>query len=200
MHLSKVRLAAGKLNNAYEWHQALWTLFPHLERGTSAPFLYQMEQVDLRFGASLLLHSSVEPVLSSDLAQVVATKPLKMTVHAGQRLGFRLLANPTKCITDQEAKEGKRNRGKCRVPLIKEADQVAWLQRRLQGAANLEELRVQTQSPLYFRKGGRAGKIVSTLFEGRFQVDQAHVLETLWRSGIGPAKAFGCGLLLIRRV
>jgi CRISPR system Cascade subunit CasE len=39
---------------------------------------------------------------------------------------------------------------------------------------------------------------VSTTFQGVIEVQQPEKLAELLRKGIGPAKAFGCGLMLVR--
>lgn len=200
MYLSKVFLHPGRLNNAYEWHRAIWSLFPGIDRGKVAPFLYAVKSMNLAHGASLLVQSSVEPVAKSNVAMLNATKLINARLHIGQHLGFRLTANPTRCIEDMEAKpRKKRNRGKCRVPLIREEEQVAWLQRRLLDAAVVHACKTTMNTPVYFRKGSRAGKIVPITFEGRIEIREADKVLEVWRQGIGPAKAFGCGLMLVRR-
>jgi CRISPR system Cascade subunit CasE len=199
MYLSRVFLQPRKLNNAYEWHRALWTLFPNVERGLASPFLYHMESMNLASGAQVLMQSSIEPVAHSEQARVLATKSFPANFQIGQRLAFQLLANPTKCISDTQNKANKKNQGKCRVPLIREEDQRDWLQRKLTGAVNIGELTIRNHAPLYFRKGNRAGKVVPVLFEGTITIRDVEKADDVWRNGVGPAKAFGCGLLMVRR-
>jgi len=199
MFLSKVFLHPGKLNNAYEWHRALWSLFPNVERGDASPFLYVVESLNLATGVSVLMQSSIKPLDHSVLADVRAMKPLTVQLRDGQRLGFRTLANPTRCIADKEHKTNKRNRGKCRVPLIHEEAQCEWLGKKFKGAALLHEVSVTNHAPLYFRKGSRVGKVVPASFEGVLEVCSADQMMQIWKKGVGPAKAFGCGLLLVRR-
>jgi CRISPR system Cascade subunit CasE len=88
---------------------------------------------------------------------------------------------------------------KCRVPLIREEEQHAWLARKLNGAAELETLELRTGRPLYFRKKV-TGKIVSVTFEGILRVTDGTAFVSLLKNGIGPAKAFGCGLMLVKRI
>ena len=45
----------------------------------------------------------------------------------------------------------------------------------------------------------RGGKLVTATFEGVLHVRDPDRLAALLENGIGPAKAFGCGLLLVRR-
>ena len=197
MHLSKIWLAPGRLDNAWEWHRALWTLFPDIERqaGEPAPFLYRMENMNLAQGAEVLVQSSIKPGAASDRARVLATRTIDPHPHTGQLLSFRLTANVTKAIRDKDQPERK-----IRVPLIKEEQQIDWLMRKLNGAADkLSALRVQSHPPTYFRKGRRPGKIVSVTFEGALNVADPDMLREVMEKGIGPAKAFGCGLMLVRR-
>ena len=203
MYLSRVRLMPGRLDNAWQWHRALWTLFPGIERkpNESAPFLYRMERMNLAQGAEVLMQSAIEPKQLSARAQLLAVRQFDPKPSEGQMLAFRLTANVTKAIRDKDKPERK-----IRVPLIKEEQQRAWLERKLgEAASNIRNLHIQRHPPLYFRKGQRPGKIVTVSFEGEFVVDNVQTLSRLLKgdadhpSGIGPAKAFGCGLMLIRR-
>jgi CRISPR system Cascade subunit CasE len=68
----------------------------------------------------------------------------------------------------------------------------------------------QNESPLYFNRNGKAGKIVPVGFEDVLKViDPDKFKEQIYEkydnngkyiAGIGPAKAFGCGLMLVKRV
>ncbi len=197
MHLSKIWLAPGRLDNAWEWHRALWTLFPDIERkaGESAPFLFCMENMNLTQGAEVLLQSDIQPDTASGRARVLATRTIDPRPQTGQHLSFRLTANVTKAIRDKDQPERK-----IRVPLIKEEQQIDWLKRKLNGAADrLTALHVQSHPPTYFRKDRRPGKIVSVTFEGNLEVGDPETLQELMKKGFGPAKAFGCGLMLVRR-
>ena len=110
------------------------------------------------------------------------------------RLRFLLVANPIKTIADERARlKGKVKR--CRIPLIKEDEQSKWLKRKLADAAVVNLLEVEKLLPLHFRKGGTPGKIQPYCFKGIIEIEDADLLMTLIQKGIGPAKAFGCGLL-----
>lgn len=86
------------------------------------------------------------------------------------------------------------------MPLIREDGQREWLARKLDGAARVEAASVLAHPPLYFRKAGAAGKLLTATFEGLLRVADPEALRQLLKKGIGPAKAFGCGLLLVRRL
>ena len=88
------------------------------------------------------------------------------------------------------------------MPLIKEEDQQAWIQRKFKGVATLktENMLIRNHPPTYFRKGRRGGKIVSCSFEGLLEVKAPDELKVILKKGIGSGKSFGCGLLSLAKV
>jgi CRISPR system Cascade subunit CasE len=52
---------------------------------------------------------------------------------------------------------------------------------------------------LYFRKKDRPGKVVTISYTGLLGVNDTKPLMNLVENGIGPAKAFGCGMLSLAR-
>jgi CRISPR system Cascade subunit CasE len=193
--------------NPYDLHRQLWRLFPGEERETRESgeqdrqgFLFRVEDQGTGRPARLLVQSRRAPVRTDGLL-LLGSREIQPAPSTGQRLAFVLTANPVKTITDTEraAKPGKQSE-KCRVPLIKEEDQRDWLARKFSPAATLESADILPHAPLYFRKGKRAGKLVTCTFEGVLRVDAPEQLARLLENGIGPAKSFGCGLLLVRRL
>ena len=111
---------------------------------------------------------------------------------------FRLTGNPIKTIKDDTGRQNARGAVKsCRVPLILEEQQLQWLHRKLHNAAGIEAAVIHAQRPLYFRKDGKAGKIVTVTFDGLIRVLDPELLWLQMQHGIGPAKSFGCGLLSV---
>ena len=207
MFLSRVEIPWEFSRNPYNLHRQLWKLFPGEEKETRSigeesrqGFLFRIEDNPTGRPARLLVQSRRGPEAASGVV-LVGTREFKPQPVAGQRLAFLLTANPVKTITDtqREAKPGKQS-DKCRVPLIKEEDQREWITRKLAGAGEIEAANVLPNAPIYFRKGNRGGKLVTATFEGVMQVRNQDILVTLMENGIGPAKAFGCGLLLVRRL
>ncbi len=85
------------------------------------------------------------------------------------------------------------------MPLISEEEQRAWLERKLAGAADLVAVEIRKNSPVFFHKTG-TGKFVTVAYEGVLRVSDPAALFGCLENGIGPAKGFGCGLLLVRRI
>lgn len=207
MFLSRVEVAWPKARNPYDLHRAVWNLFPeepHESRRAFEQnrqgFLFRMEASKPGQAARLLVQSRRAPLAIAERASVLGVREFDPHPTSGQRLAFLLTANPIKTIVDQEGRQHKNGAPKkCRVPLIREQEQRDWLARKLNGAAMVEAASLQILPPIYFRKNG-AGKIVPVTFEGVLTVDQPELLGLLLANGIGPAKGFGCGLLLLRRI
>jgi len=201
MYLSKILMSGQACRNPYETHRALWKLFPD-DIDANRDFLFHIGQSD-QSRAEILMQSCRKPLKSSDTAKILASKEYNPIFLAGYRLSFLLIANPIKMIND---KSGRRNANgeikKCRVPLIRDDDQRVWIERKLGAAASLETLIVDPISSIRFRKTreDRAGKIQPVSFQGILRVENAEAMTALLKAGIGPAKAFGCGLMLVRRI
>lgn len=199
MYLSKVYVLWAKARNPYELHRAVWRLFPGHEKDERG-FLFRVETERRGGGTELLVQSEWAPEHQSDEVRVLATRRYLPTLRQGQPLRFRLVSNPIKTIKDEKGRRNEKGEVKsCRVPLIREDEQLDWLNRKLQAAAYLETAVVHAIKPLYFRKGGRAGKVVAVTFDGLLTVTDPEQLWQRMQNGIGPAKGFGCGLLSIAR-
>ena len=200
MYLSKILVKGPASRNPYEIHRALWKLFPE-DTGANRDFLFRVEQSG-RNSVGILMQSIRKPDQPSDTVQVLACKDYRFSLFPHQRLRFLLIANPIKTINDEAGrKNAKGETKKCRVQLIREDEQNAWVARKFQNAASFENLVVDPVHPLRFRKRkeGHAGKIQPVIFRGILRVEEPEEMERLVRSGIGPAKAFGCGLLSLAR-
>lgn len=68
-------------------------------------------------------------------------------------------------------------------------------------AARVDSLTVHCLKGRRDEKGNCRGISLSTLdFEGELSVTDPGIFLSALFKGIGPAKAFGCGLMLVRRV
>ena len=226
MHFSLITPAAGhERDAAHEWtrgayaeHQWLWRFLP-APAETPRSFLFRRRDADglPRF----YVVSDREPVPPSPY-WAVQSKPYAPELAPGQWLAFELRANPvvtTRSADGQAARHDVVMQEKTR--LLKErglgrwadwttadrpplADLVqrcgaAWLQARCERLGvrlDLDALRAEG----YVRHHGKGGKLqIATVdFGGRLQVQDPLALRAALFAGIGHAKAFGCGLLLVR--
>lgn len=201
MYLSKIMISGAVCRNPYEMHRSLWMLFPE-DAEANRDFLFRVGQADGNC-AEILMQSVREPETSTSAARILACREYPLALQLGQRLRFMLVANPVKMINDEGGRKNvDGDPKKCRVPLVREEDQRAWIERKCQDAASLENLVIDPVFPLRFRKSKeyRAGKIQPVRFQGVLSVKEQDAMLELVRNGIGPAKAFGCGLLSLTRV
>lgn len=128
-----------------------------------------------------------------------AVKEVHLSLKAGQSLAFRLRANPTiKKVRREE--NGERRNGN-RVPLVREEEQLKWLENKLDSAGStLLSAKVSSQTNLHgklFKEkdNSKRMKFLSVQFEGILEVkDPVSLLDTV-QAGIGSGKGLGFGLL-----
>jgi CRISPR system Cascade subunit CasE len=223
MHFSRIRLNPQALSTVrrlppfdspYREHQMLWQLFetaPADERD----FLFRREQNTTLPGFYVL---SRRPLASSDGLWQIDTKHYQPRLHCEQTLAFSLRANPV--ITRKDS-NGKSKRHDLVMDLKKQSawqtqdhDQrpglpdlmqqagERWLTTRLEKAgARLVSVRAEAYQQHRHQKGDKNKPIrFSTLdLSGLLTVTDPERFARVLNNGIGPAKAFGCGLLLVRR-
>ena len=206
--------------DAYADHQWIWNLFPS-PKGTPRDFVFRR---DVRSGLPRYYVVSKREPRAQDHAWRADTQPYTPQLQAGMRLRFDLRANPvvaghneqgghvrhdvvmqakTKLLRERGLKQWKDWQGEDKPQtqdLIFSAC-TAWLS----GQATRKGFEVVADSlsvDAYTRHRGKKGEIQFTTvdFSGELVVSDAAPLTEALRSGIGRAKAFGCGLLLVRRI
>ena len=196
IHLNRSRAAMQWVANPYRVHQRLMMGCEGDPR-----LLFRIEETET--GIAILAQTHRKPNWEAAfddfmvLAGAPETKNFELKLQAGRAYRFRLLANPSGKETLEEP--GKEPR-KTRQGLIKEADQVAWLKRKLE-AAGTELLSVQVipRGLSHSRKNPAKDEQKQThlgvLFEGLLVANEPEKLEQAVRMGVGPAKGYGFGLI-----
>jgi CRISPR system Cascade subunit CasE len=199
------------LANFYELHRTLMRAFPGRPPGGPGRVLFRLEPGREGGAVALLVQSEQAPDWSAlppaYLAAPAESKPFAPAFGAGQRLCFRLRANPAKKVgttskADRLAGEPRHN-GR-RVGLVREADQLAWLRRKGEaGGFRLHGVVVAAEGLTRGAKPDGETFLALPLFAARFDgllevTDPARFLQTL-RKGVGPAKSLGFGLLSVAR-
>jgi CRISPR system Cascade subunit CasE len=180
----------------------IWQLFPD-KADDERSFLFRVESIGKDCEHHILLQSISLPQEASDeLILLKHPKEITFNIIAGNSYRFMLCANPTKKINDKDGKD--KNQGKVRVPLIHDEEIVAWLKRQLAGSAEVDSVELVQKNLLHFYKNKSGdkhiGKIQTVIFLGILTVEEPELLFTKISNGIGPAKAFGCGLLTLAKV
>ncbi len=196
MYLSKCLLNSAKPIDTYNLHRAIWKFFPD-QPDKNRDFLFRVENIGKSGPKDILLQSMTMPAPKDGNLILLKTKSVNYEFKIGQHLRFFVCANPTKKIVAESGKKG--NQGKVRVPLIDETEIVNWLKRQLLDAAEIHEIAIGQKNIVYFRKRNSAGKIVTITYSGLLEIKKTDILLQRIISGIGPAKAFGCGLISLAR-
>jgi CRISPR system Cascade subunit CasE len=122
----------------------------------------------------------------------------RAAIQAGRRFVFRLRANTTKKIDTKSGPNSVRRHGR-HVPVRGDDERMAWFTRHADAAGfavdggNVRMIEIRAM-------GGRGAKSVTVagaLFEGVLVVGDADRFRAALEAGIGPAKAYGFGLLSI---
>ena len=215
--------AGRDLGDVYRMHQRVMSGFPDMDGLDSAraalSVLYRLDVAARNGSALLLVQSRAEPDWSTIPADYLMprsgsmnnpdTKSLKHllgALQAGQVLRFRLRANPTRKIQTKSGPDGRRRHGR-RVSLRSEEQQLLWLSRRaglagfrlvpVSPGTELAAVRVGIIEKLVGRRQSRAVTFESVLFDGLLEVTDSEAFRRALCEGIGPGKAFGCGLLSV---
>ena len=196
-------------------HQLIWTLFSD-SKDRTRDFLWRAD------GKGRFYTLSVRPPLANDLFNPPETKVFEPKLAAGDRLRFSLRANATRSRAVISRMSSAERRGKSRrvdvvMDLLRDVPSGAragermrlaqtaanaWIER--QGAAKgftPQSVAVEDYRVLELGHGARRGLTHGVLdLTGQIEVTHPDVFLSAIASGFGRAKAWGCGLMLIRRV
>jgi len=213
-HSNTQQLANDFCANNYQQHQHLWQLFAK-DPDAKRDFIFRNER-----GKCYYMVSQRKPQNNRGYWQV-ETKNYSPTIKTGQTLAFSLRVNP---VVSRKNKNGK----SCRHDVVMDEKQqmnyqsmpiserpplsaivhkagLQWLQTRAEKHGfNIDSNTVQVngyESHTAYKKKNTNDIQYSTMdFNGLLTVvDAGQFIEALL-VGIGPAKAFGCGLMLVKRV
>ena len=184
------------LRDSYHWHQKVWQAFPGRD-GTHRDFLTRLDVIDDHFRLLILSPSPAErPGWCPEPAW--DSKPVGDSFLRHPAYGFSLVANPAKKVRSKA--DGTVTKNGRRVPLTKREDLIAWLERKGQAAGftiDTSSLLTTSRPREYFIKKGQAGLHSATEFRGVLSVTDHNAFVESFAKGIGPAKAFGFGMLCL---
>jgi CRISPR system Cascade subunit CasE len=183
------------LSDAYQLHQTVMKGFVSYK--DVARVLFRVEPEITNGLALILVQSTVEPdwdMLTNDNRWVTATKVKEFVAkfRVGYSLRFRLRANPV--VT----REGKR------YGLIRDESLLEWLSKKEQKlGARFKSMTVIDEGYITGNKQNKNSQHRLNLkiarFEGMLEVIDPVAFSETVEVGIGPAKAFGCGLLSLAK-
>lgn len=217
-HENLVRAAGTRLQGPYADHQWLWKFFSS-DEDQARDFLFRRTDVQ---GASRYYLVSRRRPESSQEGWTVQSRNYAPVLEAGTQLQFELRANPV--VTHQ--RDGKRKRddvvmhakrerlqarglnrwkdwhGDDKPPLyelVNEACTKWLLGRAAKFGFSVAHEALRVDGYLRHREKHGALRFSTVDFSGTLMVTDPERFQRALFNGIGPAKAFGCGLLLVRR-
>jgi CRISPR system Cascade subunit CasE len=206
------------LADAQELHRTVMSAFPEAssDGARAAQAVLHRLEADPRRGRLLLyVQSRPEPDwtrlpagylvdLGGELPNPASRRidSILAELREGMTLVFRLRANPARKIDTKTGPDGKRRNGR-RVELRGDAERIAWLQRQGERCGfaiptrdGVPGVRVVEEPRLRAARGAKpAATVVPALFDGTLRITDAEKFRQAVVHGIGPAKAYGCGLL-----
>jgi len=211
------RQVRSEMAHPYELHRTVMSGF--IQNFPDERILYRLD-ISARDGIPhLLVQSRYVPDWSKVLAnagyllEVPGGNPqvreFQPEFSAGQRLVFRLVANPTRSVkTDEmrarQTQSGKRERGQ-RVSITKTDEQVAWLERKgCEGGFSVGVVRVTRYGEQHIPVPNdeielQDARHWAVCFDGELQVTEPQRFIQTLELGIGSAKGFGYGLLSVSK-
>ncbi len=211
MYFSKVfcdpaRPGALTCWDPYQVHRFVWRLFD-LDPDAARDFLYRY---DLERGRPRFFLLSRRPPRASGSFWRAETKEFRPHLEDGDRLAFALRVNPVICVRGKRhdvVMHRKKNRsaeesGDATTAMLWHEAGMDWLRPRAEGAGFMlrdNQVRVDGYQRGVFRKQRREAVIATLDFHGLLEVSDAERFTQMLFHGLGRAKGFGCGLMLIRR-
>lgn len=205
MYLSRLilntwsRSVQRDIGSPREMHRTVLRGFPDDLAQDQERVLYRLDQMERGNLLYLLVQSQQPPdwtgldadYLAQNAVENPVVKQVDLDFSRGQRLAFRLRANPTKRL----GKSAESNEGK-RVGLYRVDEQIQWLNRKAQAGGFVVESVLPTQQQRTDDRK-RNLKFFSVQFDGILQVTEPSLLQQTLDQGVGSGKAFGFGLLSV---
>lgn len=224
-YFSRVRVRTGAVRSllnqtghAYREHALIWQLFPG--DGMARDFLFRAD-IDTQGMPVYYIVSRREPSLHDTL--VVETRSYDPQLQAGEMVRFDMRVNPTHTVSKtrqrhdvlMHAKYQAREEGLSSDEIAKRIESAGrqWLVERSMGLRimlDLDDLPDGLADSLVMsrylqhrvgaRKHEKELRFSSVDYSGIAEVTDPDALRKALFEGVGRAKAFGCGLLLVRRL
>ena len=186
------------IRDTYDWHQRAWQAFGDRD-GQPRDFLIRVDRKEDAYRI-LLLSRSIPAKPDCYPHCFFDTKVIPDDFFAHSRYQFSLLANPTRKLRVDNP-DGTRKKNGRRVPVTEREKLVDWMQRKAESggfSVTADSLRTIPRGREFFHKNRTSrGAHNAIEFQGELTVTDAALFRATVASGIGSAKAFGFGLLII---
>ena len=203
--LDHATVARRHLRDNCDWHQVAWQCFPDRPTDTR-DFLFRLDESPQGFR---LLIVSPQQAMRPEWCptDVWQSREIPSDYFTRARYAFQLRANPTRKVVNPDkpktvGSDGRieRNKNARRIALRRPEDLAGWLQRKAAAggfAVEPDSLRIIPEGQDHFNRGSQHGAHASVEFRGTLRVTDPARFHQTFATGLGSAKAFGFGLLVI---
>lgn len=199
-----------RIKDNYDWHKKIWECFPETGSNVKRDFLTRIDTFESGFKVWILAQK--KPICPNWCSREnFKLKEVAPSFLAHRYYAFDLRANPTRKLVQRDS-TGKRLKGK-RIPIVDHEELRTWLIQKgkircnkpitgepIPGGFTLFEQHPLEISPMvenHFRKKSHQAYHGGVQFRGIIEVTDFEKFKETYHYGIGSAKSFGFGLLLL---
>ena len=181
-----------QLTNLYNWHQLVWDCC-RSDTTESRQFLHRVDNLPDENVVRLFIISGIKTARPSQVkAAWWACKPIREEFLSHQCYRFSLRANPSRKHRHQ------------RLAIVDREEQFQWLKRKAHASGfkivNPDLLSASGDAVHRFDYRGHTATLYGVDFTGTLTVTDRERFTEAFRTGIGTAKAFGFGMLVLHPV
>ena len=187
-----------RIRDTYDWHQRVWQAFGD-RNNDSRNFLVRVDRKEEAFRVLILSHL---PATKPNWCPTgcFQSKAVPDAYFSQTRYRFSLLANPTKKVRVNNV-DGTRKKNGRRIPLSTHEELVPWIVRKGEAGGFMVDqntLRTIPRGCEFFHKDSTShGTHAAVEFQGVLFVTDHEKFRAAVSNGIGSAKAFGFGMLVL---
>lgn len=200
MYLTKVNISAMEaaktfINSYYRWHQFVWKAFPERD-GQTRDFLHRVEES--RGDYTLYILSPQRPKLVS--IGNWETREVSSTFYDGKKYAFKVRLNPTykEPRFNEDKKEAKQGVRRALWDPQKISKYIS--HKALDNGFTILGQQIDGPYKNISWKGAKPITHASVEVQGVLEVTDATKFKLAATQGIGSAKGFGFGLMLLKKV
>ena len=181
---------AAKLNirDSYVWHKRLWDCFPNCKNDNRF-FLFKVDDKETFFQIFLLSEKEITmPEWGEWQSKIISDNFLNHDFYK-----FEVKVNPTM----------RQNQSRKRIGIYKDEELKKWIERKAeQSGFIIEEKSLLISPPIsdFFYKNKNRGKHITVTFKGILKVTDKELFVNSFNIGIGSAKSFGYGMLMLQPI
>lgn len=209
--LPREEAAKRQFYGVYGWHKAAWDFFHGMPKAKREElgFLFRADEDEIELCLTVVSKNKpVRPTWCSEDAW--RCRELSSDYMKHGRYRFKLRVNPTRTTRKNSDQTPRNNKYGRHEAILKRTELKEWFERKtaqngfkiIQESPNFE---LDIASPVFYSKQklskeGDTGTIIGVDFKGVLEVTDRQLFIRAFEKGIGRARSFGFGLLVIQPI